>query len=116
MASRSRSRSRERSRSRGGEDEEYEETSYSSYSLEVESSSSTPRKPSPPSVIDGRFRLGKKIGEGSYSDVYLCVDKVSGDQVAAKLEWTKAEKTNKLLNEAKLYESFKNATGIPRIR
>jgi len=113
MASKSRSRSRSRTR----DAEEYEETSYSSdESQEVESSSSSPRKPSPPRVIGGRYRLEKKIGEGSYSDVYLAVDKISGDKAAAKLEWTKAEKTNKLLNEVELYKSFKDTHGIPRVR
>jgi len=96
-------------------EDEYEEEDYSLSSDEFESSSSSPRKPPPPKVVAGRYRLGKKLGSGSYSDVHLGIDKTSGDQVAVKLEWTKAEKTNKLLNEAALYQSFKRTAGIPRV-
>lgn len=82
----------------------------------AESSSSSLRKPSPPKVVAGRYRLGKKVGSGSYSDVHLAVDKVTGDKVAVKLEWKRAEKTGKLLSEAKLYEDLQTDVGIPRIR
>lgn len=94
---------------------ESEKTSYSEYSEDVESSSSSPRKPTPPRVVADRYRLGEKVGEGSYSDVHMAVDKISGEKVAVKLEWTKAEKTNKLINEAELYKEFKDVIGIPKV-
>jgi serine/threonine protein kinase len=81
---------------------------------EAESSSST-HKPSPPRVVGDRYRLGKKLGSGSYSDVHLAVDKITGEKFAVKLEWKHAEKTNKLLNEAKLYQDLVNDVGVPRV-
>lgn len=95
------------------EEEEYEESSYSED--EVESSSSE-GKPSLPTVVGERYRTSKKLGSGSYSDVHLAIDKISGERVAIKFEWQKAEKTNKLLNEAKYYQDLKNNNGFPRIR
>merc|ERR1719235_1148619 len=94
------------------EDEEMEEQA----SMGAESSSSSPRKPGPPRLVNGRYRLGKQLGSGSYSDVYLAVDKVTEEEVAVKLEWKRAEKTGKLLGEAKLYEGMQNDVGIPRVR
>lgn len=99
------------SRSRSTSYEEYESSSYS-----YEESSSEPRRPAPPIVVGDRYRVGKKIGAGSYSEVHSAEDKLSGDKVAVKLEWQKAEKTNKLLNEAALYDSFKGVVGIPSVR
>jgi len=109
------SRSLSRSSSSSPVADEYEESSYSSYSV-LESSSVSPRKPPIPRVVGDRYRVGKKVGSGSYSDVHIAVDKISGDEVAVKIEWTKAEKTNKLLAEAELYQQFKHALGIPRVR
>lgn len=96
-----------------GEEEEYEESSYTEDEVE---SSSTEGKPSIPTVVGERYRTGKKLGSGSYSEVHLAIDKISGEKVAIKFEWQKAEKTNKLLNEAKYYQDLKNDVGFPRIR
>jgi len=81
-----------------------------------ESSSSSPRKPKPPREIANRYRLGKKLGSGSYSDVHIAADKVTGEDVAVKLEWKRAEKTNKLMSEVQFYEDLQNDIGIPRVR
>lgn len=81
----------------------------------AESSESTPRKPRPPRVVADRFRLAEKIGSGSYSDVHLAVDNLSGDGVAVKLEWKRAEKTNKLLSEANFYRDLQHDSGIPKV-
>mmetsp|Transcript_26838 Transcript_26838/g.42919 ORF Transcript_26838/g.42919 Transcript_26838/m.42919 type:complete len:381 (+) Transcript_26838:40-1182(+) len=96
-----------------GEEEEYEESSYTEDEVE---SSSTEGKPAIPTVVGERYRTGKKLGSGSYSEVHLAIDKISGEKVAIKFEWQKAEKTNKLLNEAKYYQDLKNDVGFPRIR
>lgn len=82
----------------------------------AESSSSTPRKPRAPHVCGDRYRIGKQIGSGSYSDVHRAVDKISGERVAVKLEWKRAEKTNKLLSEVGFYQDVQNDVGIPRVR
>lgn len=97
-------------------DEEPEEEHGDEPSMGAESSSSSPRIPKPPKVVASRYHLGKKVGSGSYSDVHLAVDKVSGDSVAVKLEWKRAEKTGKLLDEAKLYQNLQTDIGIPKVR
>jgi len=80
-----------------------------------EDASSSEEQPSIPEVVHGRFDIKHSIGSGSYSDVHIGVDRHTGQSIAAKFEWQKAEKTNKLLAEAKLYENFADSTGqVPR--
>jgi len=69
-----------------------------------------------PELVNGRFEVKQKIGSGSYSEVHLGIDRVVGDKVAVKIEWTKAEKTNKLLHEAQLYENMTSGSDIPLVR
>jgi len=84
---------------------------------EQSSSCSSGRPKVPKYFADGRFQLRKKLGSGSYSDVYAAFDTMHGDQVAAKFEWTKAEKTGKLLAEAKLCQAFaERRCSIPFVR
>jgi serine/threonine protein kinase len=42
-------------------------------------------------VINGRFHLVNKIGEGSFGEVYCGIDKKNGKEIAVKTESTKAE-------------------------
>jgi len=79
------------------------------------STGSTGRPSIPRTVADGRFKIGKKLGSGSYSEVHAGTDLKTGEKVAAKFEWTQAEKTGKLLAEAKLCQIFKSPS-IPRVR
>ena len=37
-----------------------------------------------------QYRIGKKIGSGSFGDIYLGVNIISGEEVAIKLESIKA--------------------------
>lgn len=69
------------------------------------------------SIADGRFLIADAIGSGSYSEVHLATDaERSGERVAVKLEWQKAEKGNRLLAEAKLYETFAEGDGqVPKV-
>ena len=39
--------------------------------------------------IGGRFRLGRKIGSGSFGEIYVGRDVVSGREVAIKMEPSK---------------------------
>ena len=38
-----------------------------------------------------QYRIGKKIGSGSFGDIYLGVNIISGEEVAIKLETLKAQ-------------------------
>ena len=53
--------------------------------------------------IAGRYRLGRKIGGGSFGDIYIATDISSGDEVAVKLENRKT-KHPQLHIECKFYK------------
>ena len=65
--------------------------------------------------IAGRFRLGRKLGGGSFGEIYLAVDLTTGEEVAVKLESVKARHPQ-LLYESKLYKILQGGVGIPHIR
>ena len=65
--------------------------------------------------VGKKFRLGKKIGSGSFGDIYLGTNVSTGEPVAMKLESTKS-KHPQLVYEAKLYKILQGAVGIPYIR
>lgn len=53
-------------------------------------------------TICEKFKLGRKIGSGSFGDIYLGVNKKTNEEVAIKLESIKT-KFPQLLYESKLY-------------
>jgi len=65
--------------------------------------------------VGRKYRLGKKIGSGSFGDIYLGTNVTTGEEVAMKLESTKS-KHPQLVYEAKLYKILQGAVGIPYIR
>jgi len=65
--------------------------------------------------VGGNYRLVRKIGSGSFGDVYLAVNVSNGEEVAVKLEPIKAQHPQ-LLYESKLYKLLAGGVGIPRIR
>eukprot|EP00184_Porphyridium_aerugineum_P001288 CAMPEP_0184697214 /NCGR_PEP_ID=MMETSP0313-20130426/4242_1 /TAXON_ID=2792 /ORGANISM="Porphyridium aerugineum, Strain SAG 1380-2" /LENGTH=334 /DNA_ID=CAMNT_0027155979 /DNA_START=454 /DNA_END=1458 /DNA_ORIENTATION=- len=71
--------------------------------------------------VGGRWRLGRKIGSGSFGDIYLGVHVTTGEEVAIKLESTKT-KHPQLLYESKIYRylnvtpAHMPAVGIPKVR
>eukprot|EP00667_Euglena_gracilis_P008648 EG_transcript_8771 len=68
--------------------------------------------------VGSKYRIGRKIGSGSFGDVYQGTNIVSGDPVGIKLEPVTA-KYPQLLYEAKLYKvlnSGGSVVGIPRVR
>mmetsp|Transcript_70127 Transcript_70127/g.197852 ORF Transcript_70127/g.197852 Transcript_70127/m.197852 type:complete len:428 (-) Transcript_70127:184-1467(-) len=69
-----------------------------------------------PDLVNGRYEVKSKLGSGSYSDVYLGRDRVTGERVAIKIEWTRAEKGRKLLHEVQIYGSVAGTTDVPRVR
>lgn len=62
-----------------------------------------------------RYRLGRKIGSGSFGDIYLGVDIPTGEELAIKLESVKTRHPQ-LHYESKLYYVMRGGIGIPNIR
>ncbi|CAN6462119.1 unnamed protein product [Victoria cruziana] len=66
-------------------------------------------------VIGGKFRLGRKIGSGSFGELYLGLNLQTGEEVAIKLEPVKT-KHPQLHYESKLYTILQGGTGIPNLK
>lgn len=66
-------------------------------------------------IVGGKYRLGRKIGSGSFGDIYLGTNVTSSEEVAIKLECVKA-KHPQLHIEAKFYKMMQSGVGIPAIR
>lgn len=65
--------------------------------------------------VGGKYRLGKKIGSGSFGDIYLGINIISGEEVAIKLESVKA-KHPQLEYESKVYKALAGGVGVPFVR
>jgi serine/threonine protein kinase len=65
-------------------------------------------------VVASRFRLIKKIGAGSFGQIYVSEDIKTHKKVAVKLESTK-NKSPQLSYESKLYNTFEGCCSVPRI-
>ncbi len=65
--------------------------------------------------VGKKYRLGRKIGSGSFGDIYLGANVTTGEEVAIKLESVKT-KHPQVLYESKLYRVFQGGVGIPYIR
>ncbi|KAJ0110534.1 casein kinase 1-like protein 6 isoform X1 [Pistacia vera] len=66
-------------------------------------------------VIGGKFKLGRKIGSGSFGELYLGVNIQTGEEIAVKLEPVKT-KHPQLHYESKLYMLLQGGTGIPHLK
>ncbi|XP_065071419.1 casein kinase I [Rhopilema esculentum] len=66
-------------------------------------------------VVGGKYKLSRKIGSGSFGDIYLAVNMTNGEEVATKLESVKARHPQ-LLYESKVYKILQGGVGIPHIR
>ncbi|XP_022871377.1 casein kinase 1-like protein 10 [Olea europaea var. sylvestris] len=66
-------------------------------------------------VIGAKFKLGRKIGSGSFGELYLGVNIQTGEEVAVKLESVKT-KHPQLRYESKLYMLLQGGTGIPHLK
>ncbi|BFY97731.1 hypothetical protein BsWGS_00772 [Bradybaena similaris] len=66
-------------------------------------------------TVAGKYRLVRKIGSGSFGDIYLAINVVNGEEVAVKMESAKA-KHPQLLYESKLYKILAGGVGIPHVR
>ncbi|CAN8247888.1 unnamed protein product [Cochlearia groenlandica] len=66
-------------------------------------------------VIGGKFKLGKKIGSGSFGVLFLGVDVQTGEEVAVKMESVKT-KHPQLQYESRLYMLLEGGVGIPSLK
>ncbi|KAM0944725.1 putative protein kinase CK1-CK1 family [Dioscorea sansibarensis] len=65
--------------------------------------------------VGSKFRLGRKIGSGSFGEIYLGTNVQTNEEVAIKLENVKT-KHPQLLYESKIYRILQGGTGIPNVR
>ncbi|OAY76946.1 casein kinase I-like [Ananas comosus] len=66
-------------------------------------------------AIGGKYKLGKKIGSGSFGELHLGVNIQTGEEVAIKLETVKT-KHPQLHYESKVYTLLQGGTGIPHLK
>ncbi|KAH9800856.1 Casein kinase 1-like protein 3 [Citrus sinensis] len=66
-------------------------------------------------IIGGKFKLGRKIGSGSFGEIYLATHMDTFEIVAIKIENSKT-KHPQLLYEAKLYNILQGGSGVPNIK
>ncbi|XP_068210897.1 casein kinase I isoform X2 [Palaemon carinicauda] len=65
--------------------------------------------------VGNKYRLGRKIGSGSFGDIYLGTNISTGEEVAIKLECIKT-KHPQLHIESKFYKMMAGGVGIPGIK
>ncbi|KAG2287190.1 hypothetical protein Bca52824_046794 [Brassica carinata] len=66
-------------------------------------------------VIGGKFKLGRKLGSGSFGELYLGINIQTGEEVAVKLEPVKTRHPQ-LQNESKIYMHLQGGTGVPHLK
>ncbi|XP_043275041.1 casein kinase I-like isoform X2 [Venturia canescens] len=66
-------------------------------------------------VAGGKYKLMRRIGSGSFGDIYLGMNLTNGEEVAVKLEHVRAQHPQ-LLYEYKVYKILNGITGIPHVR
>ena len=64
--------------------------------------------------IAGKFKISRKLGHGSFGDIYLGQNVRTGEQVAVKLEKIRV-RNPKLLSEARILKSIQGGAGIPTL-
>jgi len=64
--------------------------------------------------VGGKYRLGRKIGSGSFGDIYIGTNTQTGVEIAIKLESIKS-KHPQLLYESKLYKILSGGVGVPYV-
>ncbi|OXA63412.1 Casein kinase I isoform alpha [Folsomia candida] len=66
-------------------------------------------------IVGDHYRLVRKIGSGSFGDIYLGLDIKTGEEVAVKIE-RRMTSHPQLLYESKLYKLLQGGVGIPNTR
>ena len=64
--------------------------------------------------VGGKYKVCKKLGSGSYGDIYMGMNMKTNEEVGIKLEKIDAD-TPMLIYEARIYDKFKNTAGFPEI-
>ncbi|KAM5221092.1 casein kinase I-like [Ctenodactylus gundi] len=65
-------------------------------------------------VVGDKYRLIRKIGAGSFGEVYLAFNITTGEEVAVKLE-RKGRGRSLLMLEAEVYSTIQGGVGIPHL-
>ena len=65
-------------------------------------------------VVEGKYRISSKIGEGSFGKIFQGVNSFTDETVAIKIE--KSSESSLLKNEAKIYKLLEECPGIPKLR
>ena len=65
-------------------------------------------------VIEGKYELSEKLGEGSFGKIFKGKNKNTGSPIAVKIEKDKGGLL--LKNEARIYQQLAGLVGIPRMR
>lgn len=65
-------------------------------------------------VIDGKYKLIRKIGSGSFGDIYVAICLKNGKEVAVKLEPLNARHPQ-LIYESRVIRYFVHGTGFPKL-
>lgn len=65
--------------------------------------------------MGGKYKLGRKIGSGSFGEIFLATHIDTFEIVAVKLENSKT-KHPQLLYEAKVYSNLQGGSGIPSVK
>jgi serine/threonine protein kinase len=66
-------------------------------------------------VVLGLFSVGRKIGSGSFGEIYAGIDRETGHDVAIKVESASVGSSSQLAVEAKIYGVLDGGVGIPRV-
>ena len=65
-------------------------------------------------VVEGKYRLDMKIGEGSFGKIFSGINKNTKEEVAVKIE--SSTTSSPLRNEARIYSALRDMEGIPKLR
>lgn len=62
--------------------------------------------------VAGKYKIGRKIGHGSFGEIYLGTNCKTGEEVAVKLEKIRT-RNPQLLSESRILKSLQGGSGIP---
>jgi casein kinase 1 alpha len=66
------------------------------------------------SIIAQKYKMIRKLGSGSFGDIFLCTENSNGDKFAVKVETRKKSDLEFLNYESQVYKYLSGSTGIPR--